>query len=231
MKLLHTLTLIVVISGALFLAPQQQAHAASNGCNAMNNLNGTLVWNEQKGSGNQDFWANDTIAIYLWSWDANGRVTVRINGPDGDHFFTTFPAVYYYHFDSPTNASFSVANMPDGDRTRVTVSALCNGYAALPTFADGRINMEVDQTAAIYCYRGGVVVSRIIASKGYPSLRVSAATIAKVPKNPAQNTLIAEDKRYKVRLYRLTSGELQINATSFEGKPDYVYIWNGCDSG
>src|SRR5262249_28596160 len=124
----------------------------------------------------------------------------------------------------------NVANMPSGDRTRVTVTAYCNGLAKLPIFADGRINQDADETAAIYCYHGGVNVWRIINSKGYPSLSVSAATINKVPKYPAQNTLIAEDKRYEVRLYRLSSGELQINATSFEGKDDYVYIWNGCDT-
>jgi hypothetical protein len=76
--------------------------------------------------------------------------------------------------------------------------------------------MDADQTAAIYCRNGGVNVSRIILSKGYPSLSVSKATIDKVPKLPAQNTL--------------TSGEQQINATSFEDNPDYVFIWNECES-
>jgi hypothetical protein len=229
MKLLHTLLMLIILGAVLFVAPQH-AHASSNGCNSMVNLNGTLVWNEQKTTGNQDFWAGDMVTLYLQTWDANGKVTVRIYGPNGDTFFTTFPATYTYKFDQAGSATFNVANLETGDRTRITVTATCNGYSALPLFTDGRINMDADQTAAIYCYRGGVNVSRIILSKGYPSLRVSAATIAKTPKYPAHNTLIAEDKRYKVRLYRLSSGELQINATSYEGKPDYVFIWNGCET-
>ena len=229
MKLLHLASIVVLFGAILFIAPQQ-AHAVSNGCNSMENLNGTLVWNEQKTTKDQDFWAGDTVNIYLETWDASDPVTVRVYGPNGDTFYTTFPSTFTYHFDQPGHAVFNVANLNSGKRTRITVTATCNGFAKLPTFADGRINMDADQTVAIYCYRGGVTASRIILSKGYPSLRVTAATIAKTPKYPAQNTLLAEDKHYLVRLYRLSSGELQINATSFEGKPDYVFIWNGCDN-
>lgn len=230
MKFFNIAVILALFGTVLFLAPQQ-AHAASNGCNALNNLNGTLVWNAQKTTKEQDFWAGDTVTIYLESWDAKGRVEVRVYGPNGDTFYTTFPSTFTYTFDQPGRATFNVANMPSGDRTRVTVTASCQGYGKLPTFTDGRINMDADQTAAIYCKRnGGINILRIINSHGYPSLNVSAAAINKVPKNPPQNTLIAEDKKYQIALYRLSSGELQINARSFEGKPDYVYIWNGCEN-
>src|ERR1700752_2817908 len=128
MKLLHILSIVALFGVFLFAAPQQ-AHASSNGCNSLVNLNDTLVWNAQKTTGNQDFWAGDTVTIYLWSWDANGRLTARIYGPDGDHFYTTFPATYTYHFDAPGSATFNVANLETGDRTRITVSAVCNGYS------------------------------------------------------------------------------------------------------
>ena len=47
-----------------------------------------------------------------------------------------------------------------------------------------------------------------------------------MPRFPTTNTLI--EGIPGIALYRLTSGELQVNGpVDWEGKP-YVYIWNGC---
>src|SRR5262249_29686783 len=120
-------------------------------------------------------------------------------------------------------------NSETGNGSTIVVFASCSPAAPLPWYGDGRLNVDPGQLATVYCANGEVAVYRIIQSVGYLSLRVSQATIAKGPKYPARNTLIAEDHHYKVRLYRLTSGELQINATSYEsGKNDYVFIWPGC---
>src|SRR5260221_1402587 len=147
MKLLHSLSIIIILGAVLFVAPQH-AHASSNGCNSMVNLNGTLVWNEQKTTGTQDFWAGDTVTIYLQIWAANGKVTVRAYGPNGDTFFTTFPATYTYKFDQAGSATFNVANLETCDRARITCTATCNGYSSLPIFTERRMNIEAEQTAA-----------------------------------------------------------------------------------
>jgi hypothetical protein len=100
-----------------------------------------------------------------------------------------------------------------------------------PTFHDGRINRyDAAQTVAIYCNigeEGGIFT--LIPAKPFwvPGLKVTAAEINKVPKHPAKNTLIK--KKGLVSLYRLTSGELQLNAPGINHmKEDYNFIFNDC---
>lgn len=97
-------------------------------------------------------------------------------------------------------------------------------------FEDDRINVrDVMATATIYCLPdGGVSIWDVnIMSQGEPAVAVTAAEIAAVPERPAENTLIAGIPG--ISLYRLTSGELQVNAApNFYGDPEYVFIWGGC---
>ncbi len=58
------------------------------------------------------------------------------------------------------------------------------------------------------------------------ALYVKASTLAKLPDNPEENTLI--DSYYEFALYKLTSGEYQLNVgPDFEAKV-HVIIWTGC---
>ena len=91
------------------------------------------------------------------------------------------------------------------------------------TFTDGRVNShDAVETASIYCESdNSVTVWAVINSQGYFAFHATVAEINKVPVNPVKNTLIKS--AMNIALYRLTTGELQVNA------PDnYVFIWKGC---
>ncbi len=93
---------------------------------------------------------------------------------------------------------------------------------------DGRVN-PADQAAeaAIYCADTGVAIYDInLSAEGDLALFVPYADVDTVPNPPAENTLIAGGPGFA--LYRLTSGELQLNGPSdWQGK-QYVFIWDGC---
>ncbi len=84
------------------------------------------------------------------------------------------------------------------------------------------------ETAAVYCRGDGTVqIYKVDAnSKGSLVLNVTPAQLAKFPLHPDHNTLIAESGG--VRLYRLTTGEMQINASTATPGVDYVFTWDGC---
>lgn len=95
---------------------------------------------------------------------------------------------------------------------------------------DGRVNAhDLAAGGAIYCAPGGgVAVWDInIRSVGELTLVASPEVIAAVPTAPEVNTLIAEAGNF--RLYRLTSGELQVNGPGiYSTDPEYVFTWSGC---
>jgi len=96
---------------------------------------------------------------------------------------------------------------------------------------DNRVNREPWQSAAIYCRGGEVEVYGINGEGvGFQSLYATAEEIAAVGV-PDVNTLIktgASAYGPPIRLYRLTTGEFQINAPGLppEISKEYVHIWN-----
>ncbi len=95
-------------------------------------------------------------------------------------------------------------------------------------FHDGRLNScDAGQTAAVYCSTGTVNVYAVDAttSAGRYAFSASPAEIVKVPFKPAKNTAIKSN--LGATLYRLTSGELQVNRLEPTGKM-YAYIFAGC---
>lgn len=71
---------------------------------------------------------------------------------------------------------------------------------------------------------------RVYAPNGeqwYIAFTASPADIDKVPKHPTVNILIKQGMG--ARLYRLMSGELQVNSTHPNGSEwDYVFIFQDC---
>lgn len=93
---------------------------------------------------------------------------------------------------------------------------------------DGRVNnLDSAAEAAVYCNGGNIDVYDLDWSgNGTFVFRVTPAELNRVPANPQENTLIEGAPGFA--LYRLTSGEIQLNGPAdWEGKP-YVFIWNGC---
>jgi len=102
--------------------------------------------------------------------------------------------------------------------------------SVLPAMAgedDGRVNPGSVE-AAIYCTTQGVKIIDIdIRGVATGSFTVSYRAIDAVG-IPEVNTLIREHRGF--RLYRLTTGELQLNApANWRNSGEYVFIWNGCD--
>ncbi len=93
-------------------------------------------------------------------------------------------------------------------------------YAA----ADGRLNCQNASPIVIYCTRQGVDIYN---TEGDLLLRVSHLTIDATGV-PGENTLLASSADGNVRLFRLSTGEFQVNA--YHGSEEYVAIWHGCDN-
>jgi membrane peptidoglycan carboxypeptidase len=106
-----------------------------------------------------------------------------------------------------------------------TSAGIPGDYEVNPTSSDPA------RTAAIYCKPDGSIdVWQVVNSQGVPAFTATPIDIATVPSRPAANTLIKSDGQgdMGVRLYRLTSGQFQINAPRGSDPNGYVFIWNGC---
>jgi hypothetical protein len=90
---------------------------------------------------------------------------------------------------------------------------------------DGRLNCWPEMEAhpfAVYCEAGTVVVYAIDKQGvGTLAFKVSKEELDALDPKPATNTLITE--ALGVALYRLSSGELQVN-----GSKDTFFIWKNC---
>ncbi len=117
------------------------------------------------------------------------------------------------------------------------IAAIAHIAAAAPD-TDGRINVAPHLGGdVVYCVDGSKAATsnpdgagiRLLSINGSELFYVSAQQIAAVAPFPAQNTLIAEGKGSygAVSLYRLSSGQFQLNGTDEHGKP-YFLSWNGC---
>jgi hypothetical protein len=108
----------------------------------------------------------------------------------------------------------------------ITVTCTSGG----PTvFNDGRLNnRDYWESAAVYCEDGGITVYGYHHEWGsFLAFKISKAQLAKYPAKPASNILIIE--KYGIRLYKLSSGEYQINAATNDPGKQYVYRWGqGC---
>jgi hypothetical protein len=97
---------------------------------------------------------------------------------------------------------------------------------------DRRMNCQGIQYYGVYTYnRGGVCYLDAYRMKddGSPGRRVWRVTsrdLTRVPELPERNTLITEGDG--IALYRLTSGELQVNAGPAGDGKVYVMVFNGC---
>lgn len=94
---------------------------------------------------------------------------------------------------------------------------------------DGRLNPDAGATAAFYAPPdGSLQVYGVDAqSHGYPAIYVSPEEVAALPAAPEANLKIAESDDGKIALYKLTTGEYQLNVgPDFEGKV-FVYIFAG----
>lgn len=97
---------------------------------------------------------------------------------------------------------------------------------------DGRENrLDKAAGAAIYCDDYGVLIYDLdISGHGSFAFRATWDEINRVPTNPTENTLIEGVPGFA--LYRLTTGEMQLNGVADSMQPPYsvpyVFTWEGC---
>ncbi len=138
----------------------------------------------------------------------------------------------------------------DDDARRAYQYAANSGHAILPQFActpetivggppagggvvrgDYEVNPTAQdplRTAGIYCKSdGSIEIWDIVNSQGQFAFRVSPAEIAAVGLGP-EPRLLAQGGRIDVRLYRMPSGEFQVNSPRDGNRDGYVYRWPGC---
>lgn len=141
---------------------------------------------------------------------------------------------------SPTIGIYWTAPQSPGTLTTVTVTMFINDANAgtaidadliqecsIPPPDDGRMNniiVDPEQTVAVYCRSNGIEIIRPVGNQPVTVLFASIQEIATVGV-PRTNTLIKAS--VDVNLYRLSSGEFQVNAPGLGGK-QYVFIWSGC---
>lgn len=123
-----------------------------------------------------------------------------------------------------STASISGTCLQKGDPI---LSAFSGGSANAPFFNpdDGRVHADAGAPFAAYCTDWGLAVYGVNdQSRGY---LVFSQTLAEIGgEAPAENTLLASSG--DIRLYRLATGELQINAPLDELGKEYVLTWDGC---
>jgi hypothetical protein len=99
------------------------------------------------------------------------------------------------------------------------------------SFVDGRLNLaDPWESVAIYCYADGtlsVLRPRYPGDLASPEvIRLTQRQLSLYPQKPAQNILLRN--KSDVQLYLLTSGELEIVATTREPDKLYKFILGGC---
>lgn len=105
----------------------------------------------------------------------------------------------------------------------------------LPTtlpFPDGRVNQQQWATAAVFCNVNGNLDIYAIDSAGVGRLVIRENWLALQALGvPEVNTLRAQSEDGSVRLYRLSSGEWQVNAPADSLLDGYVFRWTQCVPG
>jgi hypothetical protein len=123
----------------------------------------------------------------------------------------------------------SALGIPLGGQTIDTAEA------CLPCYCpdDLRINCHGNEYYGVYtrltrsgqCYIDVLLIDQET-GRGRRAIRLTAAEQAEVPEFPEENLLV--EQYYEVALYRLTTGEWQVNAgPTAEGKV-YVVVFTGC---
>lgn len=142
---------------------------------------------------------------------------------------------------SPTPAAFTytfVGNVADFQiiaGANFTATIICRPLpgsesgSGITRALDDRLDRRWGMPLASYCRNDGFHFYLIDDdSKGNLRLIVTPEEIAAVPEKPAANTLIARSAE-NIRLYRLTTGEFQVNYGPNANGDEYGWAWITCE--
>jgi len=152
---------------------------------------------------------------------------VHVNSSPGDTITVSSPTPYF--ITANLLGGTDVFFLDPGVPYTITDCSKSSGGIPGPLFSDSRLNnRDGYETSAIYCLGDGSVRVYVIGSPNWTiDFDASPAEIAKVPKNPAHNTLIKKGKF--AALWRLAGGSLQINSPGLNPKDgEYIFIFADC---
>jgi hypothetical protein len=158
--------------------------------------------------------------------------------------FSTGNVVINYDREYPAGTVFQLRGY-SGTQPETFGDASCGGDPDVTWFepGDNRINRQANAYAAIYCDDANqrVTIYGIHSpgaqdlgadnpqqGSGFPALFVSYADLPAIPTAAQGNQLI--DQYENIRLYKLTTGELQVNVGPDPEGKEYVLIWDNCPS-
>ncbi|MBI5930918.1 MAG: LysM peptidoglycan-binding domain-containing protein [Chloroflexi bacterium] len=155
------------------------------------------------------------------------RAVFSVGGPSAPQtsptvsvYWTTLQAI---GTPATVTVTLFVNDVNSGTATDADIVQDCS----IPPPDDGRVNaitLDGAQTAAVYCRANGIEVIKLLGNQPVTALYATVQEIVTVGV-PYTNTLIKSG--WDVNLYRLTTGEFQINAPGLGGK-EYVFKWSGC---
>ncbi|MCQ3932822.1 MAG: hypothetical protein DPW16_20425 [Chloroflexi bacterium] len=167
------------------------------------------------------------VSVTATTPGASPRAIFTASGPSGPQTSSTI-GVYWTAPQSPGMLATVTVTMFINDANAGTaVDADLIQECSIPPPDDGRMNniiVDPEQTVAVYCRSNGIEIIRPVGNQPVTVLFASIQEIATVGV-PRTNTLIKAS--VDVNLYRLSSGEFQVNAPGLGGK-QYVFIWSGC---
>lgn len=252
-QLRSLLFIVLFLIGFFSLSSTSQVQAQQAACTA----NDGLSYTNNSFHFTPSSWHETAAPIYIpatvtWRWAFTGTGTATLKFLDhpsntvvADFGTFTAPSVVSYTFSSNAHLNYSL----QVTGAAVDVQWSCDYPQPPPpppscTNLDGRMNSicgEPWQTASVYCNLDGAIDVYAIneSGDGTLSFRVTASAIAAlgIPSTDASEDamMLGESDDGEVRLYRLPSGEFQVNSPIFDQMRGYlpngyVYIWDGCES-
>jgi len=180
-------------------------------------------------TGNGPFYAGETLTIVVTTPGTTfsllvGGVVVIATSPTPNTFTYKLTAnAANFQFNAGMNIMARVSCTPVGGSGGATRKGGGVGRAE-----DDRLDRRWGMPLASYCRNNGFHFYLIDEnSRGILRLIVSREQIDAVPEKPEHNTLIAESEE-KIRLYRLTTGEFQVNYGPNTNGDEYAWSWITC---
>jgi hypothetical protein len=109
------------------------------------------------------------------------------------------------------------------DKTQACLPCTCKENSALNCYGGFHVNTIVNAKTGTCAIEVLGVDGR---GRGYKAIYVTARELAKLPEFPEENTLI--EQYYEYALYKLTSGEYQVNVGPMAENKVYVVTFTGC---
>jgi len=228
-KFSSSIAALVLLSLTLCQQGTANASSLSTGC-AYVNANGSPIVDNYI-SFTDIFNAGEVVTVTTSGLNDFIYISIPVNVAEGGYAGNSlFNKVISWTV--PTTGSYDISMGADyysGDIISFSCGLPGSAGSTFQLSNDGRLNnSDSGETFAVYCTTDGSVMVLGIdptTSNGFLAFVATPIEIAKVPTKPTTDTAIKSGNG--ATLYRLTSGELQVNRLETTGKM-YAYIFTDC---